>query len=93
MNIVPKIGTEGSSRKYNIAKLVYYETTGEIEAAIAREKQLKGWVGRKKVALMESLNPYWVDLAEGFAPSLGSRADLEVSSPKGDSEKVAHGVN
>jgi putative endonuclease len=42
---------------------VYYETTGNVQSAIAREKQLKGWVRRKKVELIETVNPGWVDLA------------------------------
>lgn len=40
-----------------------------IESAIAREKQIKGWVRRRKGALIESLNPYWVDLAGGWVES------------------------
>ena len=55
---------EGFTKKYNVAKLVYYEATDSIEAAIEREKQVKGWLRRKKVALIESVNPYWEDLAK-----------------------------
>ena len=55
---------EGFTSRYHLTKLVYYETTGEIEAAIGREKQLKGWLRRKKVALIESVNPEWDDLSE-----------------------------
>jgi putative endonuclease len=47
-------------------KLVYYEVTEDVGAAITREKQIKGWLRRKKVALIEELNPYWMDLAEGW---------------------------
>ena len=47
---------EGFTKKYNIGKLVYYEVSEDIESAIAREKQIKGWLRRKKVALIESLN-------------------------------------
>jgi putative endonuclease len=43
---------------------VHYETTTDIQEAIAREKQLKGWVCGKKVALIESINPEWKDLSE-----------------------------
>lgn len=46
----------GFTTKYNISKLVYYEITNSIEAAIAREKQIKGWLRRKKIALIESQN-------------------------------------
>ncbi|MDO8749617.1 MAG: GIY-YIG nuclease family protein [Dehalococcoidia bacterium] len=58
---------EGFTSRYNIAKLVYYETTMEVESAIAREKQIKGWVRSKKAVLIDSMNPYWVDLAEGMS--------------------------
>jgi len=57
---------KGFTRKYNIRKLVYYETTDAIQAAIAREKQIKGWLRRKKIALIESVNPQWEDLSEGW---------------------------
>ena len=49
---------EGFTKKYNVTKLVYYEAADNIEAAIEREKQVKGWLRRKKVALIESVNPY-----------------------------------
>ena len=49
--------------KYNINKLVYYEQTTDINSAIGREKQIKGWLRSKKVALIESSNPNWEDLS------------------------------
>ncbi len=55
---------EGFTKKYNVTKLVYYEAADRIEAAIEREKQVKGWLRRKKVALIESVNRYWEDLAK-----------------------------
>ena len=57
---------DGFTKRYNISKLVYYEATDDVESAIAREKKIKGWLRSKKVALIESLNPYWEDLAEGW---------------------------
>ena len=54
---------EGFTKKYNITRLVYYEQTSDIKAAIAREKQIKGWLRSKKVALIESVNPNWADLS------------------------------
>ncbi len=56
---------DGFTKKYNITKLVYYEETDDVQAAIAREKQIKGWLRRKKIALIESINPEWKDLSEG----------------------------
>jgi len=57
---------EGFTKRYNITRLVYYEESGDVNAAIAREKQIKGWLRRKKIALVESLNPGWTDLSEGW---------------------------
>jgi len=55
---------KGYTQKYNITKLVYFEDTNDVTSAIAREKQIKGWLRRKKVALIESANPQWTDLSE-----------------------------
>ena len=56
----------GFTKKYKINRLVYYEETNDILAAIAREKQLKGWRRDKKIALIESVNPEWKDLSEDW---------------------------
>jgi putative endonuclease len=56
----------GFTAKYNITMLVYFEETGFVEEAIQREKMIKGWVRRKKLALIESLNPEWQDLSDGW---------------------------
>ena len=53
----------GFTRKYKIDWLVYYEQTSDVEAARAREKQIKGWRRSKKVALIEMMNPSWRDLS------------------------------
>ena len=60
---------DGFTRKYNITKLVYHEETNDIQAAIGREKQIKGWLRSKKVALIESVNPEWNDLSESWFES------------------------
>ena len=57
---------EGFSARYNLYKLVYFETTNNIEAAIAREKQIKGWNRARKNKLVESKNPNWDDLYESI---------------------------
>jgi putative endonuclease len=59
----------GFTLRYNLHKLVYFEEFGNINAAIAREKQLKGWLRSKKVALVNSKNPLWKDLAEAQSQS------------------------
>ena len=55
---------EGFTHKYRVHKLVYWEQTENIEAAIQREKQLKKWKREWKLALIENHNAYWRDLYE-----------------------------
>jgi predicted GIY-YIG superfamily endonuclease len=50
--------------KYGCDRLVYYESLDDVHNAIGREKQLKGWARAKKIALIESKNPRWEDLAQ-----------------------------
>ena len=52
----------GFTSRYNVDKLVFFEETSDVLAAIAREKQIKGGSRRKKIALIEGLNPGWRDL-------------------------------
>ena len=54
---------DGFSSKYNTNKLVYFEDTCDVYAAISREKQLKGWTRKKKNALIAKHNPLWKDLS------------------------------
>ena len=53
----------GFTAKYNVNRLVYFETTPGVAAAIAREKQIKGWIRARKIDLIESINPCWDDLS------------------------------
>ncbi len=55
---------DGFTKQYNCNKLVYYEETSSVVAAIAREKQLKGWDRRKKDRLIGQMNPTWKNLFE-----------------------------
>jgi len=55
---------EGFTKRYNITKLVYYEETNNVHSAIEREKQIKGWLRKRKIALIESMNPKWTDLSD-----------------------------
>ncbi len=59
-NMIP-----GFTKKYNVHKLIYYETFGDIQLAIAREKQLKSWRREKKMRLIESINPTWKEIELG----------------------------
>jgi len=52
----------GFSKQYNLTKMVYFEVTDNIEAAILREKQIKGWARKKKIDLINALNPLWRNL-------------------------------
>ncbi len=56
----------GFTSKYNITKLVYFEQTSDVNEAIALEKKIKGWTRAKKIALIESQNPEWQDLSQGW---------------------------
>ena len=57
---------EGFTKKYNIDKLIYFELFNNPKDAIRREKQIKGWIRKKKIELIESMNPEWKDLCEGI---------------------------
>jgi putative endonuclease len=61
---------EGFSAEYGCNRLVYYESYDDVRKAIDREKQLKGWVRRKKIALIESRNPRWTDLADKWGSQM-----------------------
>lgn len=53
---------KGFTSKYNVIKLVCHEHFFQIEDAIKREKQIKGWSRAKKIVLIEAMNPDWNDL-------------------------------
>jgi putative endonuclease len=66
---------KGFTKKYNVIKLVFYEVCNDIESAILREKQIKGWLRAKKIALIESMNPEWRDLSLDWNVILRERSD------------------
>jgi putative endonuclease len=53
----------GFTSRYGVNELVYFEACSSPRDAIAREKEIKGWRRSKKIALVESMNPTWVDLS------------------------------
>jgi putative endonuclease len=57
---------EGFTSRYKVDRLVYWETFKYVNAALAREKQLKRWTRVKKMQLIVSMNPEWKDLAEDW---------------------------
>lgn len=56
----------GFTQRYNVDRLVYFEEFTDPRYAIEREKVLKGWLRKKKLKLIESMNPGWIDLAESI---------------------------
>ena len=61
-----KLDPNSFTAKYDVHKLVYFESTSDVRAAIEREKQLKGWNRKRKNKLVESMNPSWEDLYESI---------------------------
>ena len=57
---------KGFTWKYNVHKLVWYDKSGSVESAIAREKQMKAWKREWKDNVINTMNPNWSDLAEDF---------------------------
>jgi putative endonuclease len=57
---------DGFTKKYNVHKLVHFEVSDDMMTAIEREKQIKGWLRKKKIALIEKNNPEWKDLYESI---------------------------
>ena len=58
----------GFTKRYKVTRLVYYESMPDVNVAIAREKQIKGWRREKRVNLIETTNRAWKDLASEIAP-------------------------
>ena len=54
---------DGFTAKYNVTRLVYFESFGDVRNAIEREKQIKAWTRAKRVSLIEAVNPKWDDLS------------------------------
>lgn len=57
---------QGFTTRYDVDRPVYFEETADVLTAITREKQIKGWSRVKKVVLVETLNPTWADLSDGW---------------------------
>jgi putative endonuclease len=59
-------GDSAFTSRYKLDRLVYYERFSDVQRAIGREKEIKGWLRVKKIALIVSANPEWKDLSEGL---------------------------
>ena len=64
----------GFTEKYNVQKLVYFEETGDVNAALAREKEIKRWRREKKNNLVLQTNPEWRDLGESLLQDFPRRS-------------------
>ena len=78
----------GFTSRYNLTRLVYYGKFVFPDAAIAREKEIKGWRRSKKICLIESMNPHWRDLSDGWwdqykptREAIQKRAEYECLGP------------
>jgi putative endonuclease len=75
----------GFTEKYKCDRLVYYESWGDVYQAKHRERQIKGWRREKKIALIESVNPRWADLAENFGKEMLFRNQSIKTHSRGNS--------
>jgi putative endonuclease len=73
---------EGFTDKYDVTRLLYWESYDDVHRALARETQLKGWRREKKVALIAKKNPQWVDLAAESYPWMKSAGSRDASTPR-----------
>jgi putative endonuclease len=76
---------EGFTNKYDVERLLFWASYDDVHKALAREKQLKGWSRAKKIALIESRNPHWLDLAKEWYPWMtgSSTASRDASIAEG----------
>jgi putative endonuclease len=72
---------EGFTDRYDVVRLLYWESYDDVHRAIDREKQLKGWSRAKKIALIVRRNPHWVDLAREWYPWMEPGASRDASTP------------
>jgi predicted GIY-YIG superfamily endonuclease len=80
--------TPGFTSRYNLTSLVYFEHFIYPDAAIDREKEIKGWRRSKKIKLIESMNPHWEDLAKDwgneYKPEPAAADEREFPRPAGE---------
>ncbi len=73
---------EGFTARYEVVRLLYWESYDDVHRALGREKQLKGWARAKKIALLERRNPQWKDLASEWYPWMERGEDRDASTPQ-----------
>lgn len=79
-----KLAPGSFTARYNMTQLVYYEETTDVNAAIAREKQIKGWLRAKKIALVNTMNPKWEDLSKDWYDAEGKESTSRDSGDGAD---------
>jgi|GEM_PF-1421486 len=75
----------GFTAKYNVDSLVYFEETEDEITAKKREKQIKGWLRKKKIKLIETTNPNWDDLSTPWMDSILGKTEISDIEYLGDS--------
>ena len=88
--------TPGFTSRYNLTRRVYYERFFYPDAAISREKEIKGWRRSKKIALIESMNPCWEDLARDWQDVYKPKPDAdcrEIPRPAGENAGLRDDAN
>jgi putative endonuclease len=73
---------EGFTDKYDVTRVLYWESYDDVHKALARETQLKGWRRDKKVELIVRKNPHWIDLASEWYPWMNSEDGRDASTPR-----------
>lgn len=73
---------EGFTDRYDVVRLLYWESYDDVHKALAREKQLKGWSRAKKIGLIVRRNPHWLDLAKGWYPWMETSKGRDASTPQ-----------
>lgn len=83
---------KGFTSRYDCNRLVYYEGFDDVRKAISREKEPKGWVRKKKIALIESVNPRWEDLSKtwGGKTAMQNQAITDSRENSNLSERTRH---
>ncbi len=73
---------EGFTARYEVVRLLYWESYDDVHRALGREKQLKRWARAKKIALLERRNPQWKDLAAEWYPWMETGEGRDASTPQ-----------
>jgi putative endonuclease len=73
---------EGFTDRYDVTRLLYWESYDDVYRAIGRESQLKGWSRAKKIALIVRKNPHWVDLASDWYPWMKGAEGRDASTAR-----------